>query len=75
MWANVWLTDRIVAIDPETGVVKAELDMTGLLPESDRAGLNEKDDVLNGIAWNAEKNTFYVTGKRWPKIFEIKINE
>ena len=75
VWANVWLTDRIVAIDPETGVVKAELDMTGLLPESDRAGLNEKDDVLNGIAWNAEKNTFYVTGKRWPKIFEIKINE
>ena len=59
VWANVWLTDRIVAIDPE----------------SDRAGLNEKDDVLNGIAWNAEKNTFYVTGKRWPKIFEIKINE
>lgn len=75
VWANVWLTDRIVAIDPETGVIKAELDMTGLLPASDRNGLDEKDDVLNGIAWNPEKNTFYVTGKRWPKIFEIKINE
>ncbi|MDE6451333.1 MAG: glutaminyl-peptide cyclotransferase, partial [Odoribacter sp.] len=32
-------------------------------------------DVLNGIAWNPEKNTFYVTGKRWPKIFEIEITE
>ena len=52
------LPTGIVAIDPETGVVKAELDMTGLLPESDRAGLNEKDDVLNGIAWNAEKTHF-----------------
>ncbi len=75
VWANVWLTNRIVAIDPESGVVKAELDMSGLLPATDWATLNEKDDVLNGIAWNPEKNTFYVTGKRWPKMFEIKINE
>ena len=56
-------------------MVKAELDMTGLLPAADWATLNEKDEVLNGIAWNPEKNTFYVTGKRWPKIFEIKIDE
>lgn len=75
VWANVWLTDRIVAIDPETGVVKAELDMSGLLPKADRAALNDKDDVLNGIAWNQEKNTFYVTGKRWPRMFEIKMKK
>lgn len=73
VWANVWLTDRIVAIDPETGVVKAEIDMTGLLSPTDKARTNDKDDVLNGIAWNPEKKTFYLTGKRWPKLFEIKL--
>lgn len=73
VWANVWLTDRIVAIDPETGVVKAELDMSHLLTPAERHLLNDKDDVLNGIAWNPEKKTFYLTGKRWPKLFEIKI--
>lgn len=74
VWANVWLTDRIIAIDPETGVVKAEVDMSGLLPAADKAQTNDKDDVLNGIAWNPEKNTFYVTGKRWPKLFEITLS-
>ncbi len=73
VWANIWLTDRIVAIDPETGVVKAELDMSHLLSSAERRSLDDKDDVLNGIAWNPEKKTFYLTGKRWPKLFEIKI--
>lgn len=73
VWANIWLTDRIVVIDPETGVVKAELDMSNLLTPADKALTNDKDDVLNGIAYNPEKKTFYVTGKRWPKMFEIKI--
>ena len=75
VWANVWLTDRIVAIDPESGVVKAELDMTGLLPPADKAKTDDKDDVLNGIAWNPQKQTFYLTGKRWPKMFEIKVKK
>lgn len=75
VWANVWLTDRIVAIDPETGAVKGELDMTGLLSPADKAMTDDKDDVLNGIAWNPEKGTYYVTGKRWPKMFEIRIYE
>lgn len=74
VWANVWLTDRIVIIDPETGVVKGELDMTGLLSPADKAKTDDKDDVLNGIAWNPEKKTFYVTGKRWPKMFEISVS-
>lgn len=73
VWANVWLTDRIVGIDPATGAVKAELNLPGLLPAADKALTDDKDDVLNGIAWNPEKGTFYVTGKRWPKLFEIKI--
>jgi glutamine cyclotransferase len=75
IWANVWLTDRIIAIDPNSGVVVAELDMSGLLTAADKKSLNDQDDVLNGIAWNASKNTFYVTGKRWPKLFEIKIRK
>ncbi|MEG0795864.1 MAG: glutaminyl-peptide cyclotransferase [Odoribacter sp.] len=75
IWANVWLTNRIVAIDPTTGAVKAELDLSNLLSPADKAQTDDKDDVLNGIAWNPEKKTFYLTGKRWPKMFEIKIKE
>ena len=59
--------------DPETGIVRGELNLPGLLPAADKARLDDKDDVLNGIAWNAGKGTFYVTGKRWPKLFEIKV--
>ena len=73
VWANVWLTDRIVVIDPETGVVKGELNMPNLLSAADKARTDDKDDVLNGIAWNPAKQTFYVTGKRWPKMFEINV--
>lgn len=73
IWANVWLTDRIVIIDPETGAVKGELDMSGLLTPAEKNHLDNKDEVLNGIAWNPEKKTLYVTGKRWPKLFEIQV--
>ena len=73
VWANVWMSDRIVMIDPETGEVKGEIDLTNLLPASDQRQLDDSDDVLNGIAWNPEKRTVYLTGKRWPKLFEIKI--
>jgi len=73
VWANVWLTDRIVAIDPETGAVKGELDLSGLLTAAEKTRIDNKDEVLNGIAWNPVSRTFYVTGKRWPKLFEIKI--
>lgn len=75
VWANVWMTDRIVIIDPETGVVKKELDMSRLLSGQERKQLDDSDDVLNGIAWNADKKSVYLTGKRWPKLFEIKIRE
>lgn len=70
VWANIWMSDRIVAIDPETGAVKGEMNMKNLLSAADKAR-NDRDDVLNGIAYNPEKGTFYLTGKRWPKMFEI----
>lgn len=75
VWANVWLTDRIVAINPETGKVVGEMDMNNLLPAADRARLDDKDDVLNGIAYNPDKGTFYLTGKKWPKMFEVSVQK
>ena len=72
IWANVWTTDMIIKIDPKTGKIVAEIDLKGLLP----SGLiNQKIpiDVLNGIAYDHEKNKIYVTGKYWPKIFEIEL--
>ena len=73
VWANVWQTDRIVAIDPETGAVKEDIHLDSLLTPAEKSKLTDHDDVLNGIAWNPQKKTFYVTGKRWPKLFEIKM--
>ena len=68
--ANVWQTNRIARIDPRTGVVKAWIDLSGL----DRlAGRSGRDNVLNGIAWDAKANRLFVTGKRWPKLFEIRL--
>lgn len=73
IWANVWLTDRIVVINPRNGAVTAELSLPELLSPLEKAKLNSDDDVLNGIAYNNHKKTLYVTGKHWPKLFEIKI--
>ena len=72
VWANVWQTNFIVRIDPATGVVVGVVDLTGLLP--DRVA-NPSDDVLNGIAWDAENRRLFVTGKNWPKLFEIRLTE
>ena len=73
IWANVWLTDRIVVINPKTGAVTEELLLPALLTAAEKARLDSDDDVLNGIAYNEQKGTIYVTGKHWPKLFEIKI--
>ncbi len=72
IWANVWKTDQIVRIDPATGQITAYLDLTGLLPRALRTG---KEDVLNGIAYDAEKKRLFVTGKLWPRLFEIKVQD
>lgn len=68
VWANVWQTDQIVRIDPTTGVVEALVDASGLLSEQDRIGA----DVLNGIAAIDGSDTFLITGKWWPKLFEVR---
>src|SRR5918995_4118173 len=71
IWANVWQTDRIARIDPETGQVTGWIDLTGLLSESDRR--THRVDVLNGIAHDPETDRLFVTGKLWPKLFEIEV--
>lgn len=68
VYANVWRTDRIVRIDPATGRVTATVDLSGLLPEEDRAGA----DVLNGIAAIPGTDEFLVTGKLWPTMFRVR---
>ncbi len=72
VWANIWQTNFIVRIDPATGVVVGVINLTGLLPDP---VANPSDDVLNGIAWDAENRRLFVTGKLWPKLFEIKLTE
>lgn len=71
VYANVWKTDRIVRIDPATGQVTAVIDLSGLLPAADRESFQV--DVLNGIAYDAAGDRLFVTGKLWPKLFEIEL--
>lgn len=71
IYANVWQTDRIAKIDAGTGEVVGWLDGSPLRREVDLA--DPSQDVLNGIAYDGEAKKFYLTGKRWPKLFEIKI--
>lgn len=70
IFANVWQTDSIARISPETGRVNSWIDLSGLLAASDRT---PESDVLNGIAYDAKGGRLFVTGKRWPKLYEIKI--
>jgi glutamine cyclotransferase len=70
VWANVWQTDFIVRIDPQTGNVNSSIDLTGL---SDQTTLGSAEAVLNGIAWDAEQERLFVTGKHWSDLFEIEL--
>jgi len=72
IYANVWQTDRIARINPANGRVVGWIDLTGLLPPEDHSSTV---DVLNGIAYDSVKNRLFVTGKLWPKLFEIKLIE
>ena len=67
--ANVWLTDRIARINPKTGQVTGWIDLAGLLPRSEQV----QDAVMNGIAYDAAGDRLFVTGKLWPKLFEIRL--
>lgn len=70
IWANVWPTNEIVTIDPSNGRVTSIIDLTGILSAADRA--DAPVDVLNGIAWDAAADRIFVTGKYWPKLYEIR---
>ncbi|HVN92538.1 MAG TPA: glutaminyl-peptide cyclotransferase [Terracidiphilus sp.] len=70
IYANVWLTDRIVRISPASGRVLGSIDLAGLLPPNQRPS---QDAVLNGIAYDSAHDRLFVTGKLWPLLFEIKI--
>jgi glutamine cyclotransferase len=70
IYANVWKTDRIARISPETGQVVGWIDLGGLLTAEDRS---QPVDVLNGIAYDADNGRLFVTGKWWPKLFQIEL--
>ena len=67
--ANVWQTDYVVRIAPDTGTVVGYIDLRGLLSPAERASA----DVLNGIAYDAARDRLFITGKLWPKLFEIRL--
>ena len=72
IWANVYLTDMIVIIDPADGNVTGIVDCSGLLPENLRT---EDTDVLNGIARNPVDGKLYLTGKNWSRLYEVALVE
>jgi glutamine cyclotransferase len=69
VWANVWKTNLIARINPTTGQVNSWVDLSGLLTQYEEQGV----DVLNGIAYDAAGKRIFVTGKKWPKLFEIQV--
>lgn len=72
IWANVYTSDIILVINPADGNVEATIDCSGLLPKK----LRKPDtDVLNGIAYNADDGKVYLTGKNWPRLYEVRIVE
>jgi glutamine cyclotransferase len=70
IFANVWHSDRIARISPKDGHVIAWIDLTGLLPVGEMV---DAESVLNGIAYDAQRGRIFVTGKQWPRIFEIEV--
>lgn len=70
VYSNIWHSDRIARISPATGKVLGFIDLTGLLPASQRSN---PEAVLNGIAYDSAHNRLFVTGKLWPSLFEIRV--
>lgn len=69
IWANIWQTPRIARIDPNTGRVTGMIDLSGIASQH----LVNPDAVLNGIAYDAQHNRLFVTGKLWPRLYEIQL--
>jgi glutamine cyclotransferase len=74
IYANIYNSNRIVIIDPATGQVKAEVDLSNLYPDSSRSMKDFDGFVLNGIAWDSKAKRLFVTGKKWDKLFQIKLS-
>jgi glutamine cyclotransferase len=78
IYSNVWETNKIVKIDPASGRVVAQTDLTNLInqniPEMATTEAYNKGAFLNGIAYDSVGKRFFITGKLWPKLFEVKIN-
>ena len=72
VWANVYTSDEIVIVNPKNGKVEGLIDCKGLLPKILRT---ESTDVLNGIAYDPRTDKIYLTGKNWPKLYEVKLME
>ncbi len=72
IYANIWHDQRIVRLDPQTGKVLGWIDLRGIIPRSELA---DEEAVLNGIAYDAEGDRLFVTGKLWPRLFEIKLKQ
>ncbi|MBV9210930.1 MAG: glutaminyl-peptide cyclotransferase [Acidobacteria bacterium] len=72
IYANIWKSDRIVRIDAQSGKILGWIDLTGLLAPLERP---DAEDVLNGIAYDEQHDRLFVTGKRWPKLFEIRLKK
>lgn len=70
IWANVWMTDRIARISPKTGEVNAWLDLSSLYPASQRI---PPADVMNGIAYDRATRRIFITGKKWPRLYQIAV--
>lgn len=71
IYANIWHADRIVRIEPQTGRISGWIDLTGLLSPNE---VQDEEAVLNGIAYDETSGRLMVTGKLWPKLFEIRLN-
>ena len=71
IWANVWMTDRIARISPTTGEVNAWVDFSSLWPTAQRP--NPGDQVLNGIAYDRATRRIYITGKKWPRLYQVTV--
>ncbi len=74
VYANIWHEKKIIKINLETGKVEGVIDIGNILDNAGKTINDPNDDVLNGIAYDSVKNSFYITGKRWPSLFEIKLN-
>lgn len=75
IFANVYLTNKLVIINPQSGAVEATVDLSALVPKNYfKTPDEEQNNVLNGIAWDEKAKRLFVTGKKWPKLYQISLN-